>query len=167
MISVMRRLLPHPVASCIVAAVWLALNSSVAPVHLLAAAVLAVAVPLVLGHLLDDPVHLHQPWTAVRLALVVVWDIVVANLAVARRVLGPPGRLRPGFVVVPLDPTTHPDAAAMLASIIALTPGTVAADIDEGRTGILVHVLDLEDPAALVAYIKRRYERPLNEVFGW
>lgn len=163
----MRRLLPHPIASCIIAAVWLALNSSVAPVHLIAAAAFAVALPFALGHLLDDPVHVHNPGTAVRLALVVVWDIVVANLAVARRVLGPIGHLRPGFVVVPLDATTHPDAAALLASIIALTPGTVSTDVDEGRTRILVHVLDLEDPAALVAEIKRRYERPLNEIFGW
>ena len=163
----MKRLLPHPIASCILAAVWLALNSSVAPVHLVAATVLAVALPLALGHLLDDPVHVHKPGTAVRLAAVVVWDIVVANLAVAQRVLGPTGRLRPGFVAVPLDATTHPDAAALLATIIALTPGTVSTDIDEARTRILVHVLDLEDPAALVAEIKRRYERPLNEIFGW
>jgi len=162
-----QRLLPHPIVSCIVAAVWLALNSSVAPVHLAAAAALGVALPLALGHLLDDPVHVHKPLTAVRLALVVVWDIVVANLAVARRVLGPAGRLRPGFITVPLDAATHPDAAALLAAIIALTPGTVTTDIDDARTRILVHVLDLEDPAALVAEIKRRYERPLNEVFGW
>jgi multicomponent K+:H+ antiporter subunit E len=163
----LRRVFPHPITSCIIAATWLALNSSVAPVHLVAATVFAVALPLVLGHLLDDPVHVHKPWTAVRLALVVVRDIVVANLAVARRVLGPLGRLRPGFVVVPLEPTTHPDAAALLASIIALTPGTVSTDVDEACTRILVHVLDLDDPAALVAAIKRRYERPLNEVFGW
>jgi multicomponent K+:H+ antiporter subunit E len=163
----MNRVLPHPIVSCVIAAVWLALNSSVAPAHLIAAAVFAAGLPLALGHLLDDPVHVHKPWTAVRLAFVVVWDIVVANLAVARRVLGPVGRLRPGFIAVPLDATTHPDAAAMLASIIALTPGTVSADIDDARTRILVHVLDLEDPAALVAEIKRRYERPLNEIFGW
>jgi multicomponent K+:H+ antiporter subunit E len=162
-----KRLFPHPIVSCLIAAVWLALNSSLAPLHLAAAAALAVALPLALGHLLDDPVHVHKPWTAVRLALVVLWDIVVANLAVARRVLGPVARLRPGFVTVPLEPTTHPDAAALLASIIALTPGTVSVDIDEARTRILVHVLDLADPAALVAEIKRRYERPLNEVFGW
>jgi len=163
----MTRLLPHPVVSCVIAAVWLALNSSVAALHLITAAALGVALPLALGHLLDDPVHLHRPGTAVRLALVVVRDIVVANLAVARRVLGPTGRLRPGFVTVPLDATTHPDAAALLAAIIALTPGTVAADVDDARTRILVHVLDLDDPDALVAEIKRRYERPLNEVFGW
>jgi multicomponent K+:H+ antiporter subunit E len=29
----------------------------------------------------------------------------------------------------------------------------------------LVHVLDLDDPGVLVAEIKRRYERPLKEIF--
>jgi multicomponent K+:H+ antiporter subunit E len=160
------RLLPHPIASCFIAAVWLALNSSLAPLHLIAAAVFAVALPLGLGDLLDDPVRVHKPWAAVRLALVVAWDVVTANLAVARRVLGPLARLRPAFVEVPLD-TTHPDAVALLASIITITPGTMAAEVDEARARIVVHVLDLDDPAALVAGIKRRYERPLNEIFGW
>jgi len=90
---------------------------------------------------------------------------VTANLAVARRVLGPIGRLRPAFVEVPLD-TTQPDAVALLASIITMTPGTLAAEIDEARARIIVHVLDLEDAAALVAQIKRRYELPLKEIFG-
>jgi multicomponent K+:H+ antiporter subunit E len=161
----MSRLLPHPIASCFIAAVWLALNSSLAPLHLIAAAVLAVLLPLGLGHLLDDPVHVHKPRTAARLALVVAWDLVTANVAVARRVLGPLGRLRPAFVEVPLD-TTHPDAIALLASIITMTPGTVAAEVDEARGRIIVHVLDLDDRAALVAAIKRRYERPLKEIFG-
>jgi multicomponent K+:H+ antiporter subunit E len=84
---------------------------------------------------------------------------------VARRVLGPLGRLKPGFVEVPLE-LAHPDAVALLASIIAITPGTVVADIDDARTRILVHVLDLEDPGQLVAEIKQRYERPLKEIFG-
>jgi multicomponent K+:H+ antiporter subunit E len=159
------RFLPHPIASGFVAAVWLALNSSLAPIHLIAAAALAVALPLALGRLLDDPVRVPRPWTAVRLTLVVLWDIVVANLAVARRILGPIGRLRPAFVVVPLD-TAHPDAVALLASIVTMTPGTVAAEIDEAGNRLVVHVLDLEDPAALVAEIKRRYERPLKEIFG-
>ncbi len=161
----MMRLLPHPIASGFIAAVWLALNSSVASLHLIAAAVLAVILPLGLGRVLDDPVRVHRPRAAVRLGLVVAWDIVTANLAVARRVLGPIGRLRPAFVEVPLD-ATHPDAVALLASIITMTPGTLAAEVDEARARILVHVLDLEDAAALVALIKRRYERPLQEIFG-
>jgi len=161
----MKRLLPHPIVSFFVAVVWLGLHSSVAPIHLAGASLLAVALPLLLDRLLHDPVRVERPWVAVRLALLVLWDIVVANVAVARLVLGPMARLRPAFVEVPLD-ISHPDAVALLASIVTITPGAVSADVDEARTRILVHVLDLDDEATLVAMIKRRYEAPLKEIFG-
>ena len=157
--------LPHPIASFFVLVVWLGLHSSLAPLHLVSGVLLAVLMPMLLSRALDDPVRIGRPRVALRLAAVVLWDIVVANLAVARRVLGPLGRLQPGFIEVPLD-LAHPDAVALLASIIAITPGTVVADVDDARTRILVHVLDLDDPAHLVAEIKHRYERPLKEIFG-
>jgi multicomponent K+:H+ antiporter subunit E len=113
---------------------------------------------------LDDPVRMRRPGVVLRLLCVVLWDIVVANIAVARRVLGPLARLKPGFIEVPLD-LAHPDAVALLANIIAITPGTVVADVDDARRRILVHVLDLEDPEQLVAEIKHRYERPLQQIF--
>jgi multicomponent K+:H+ antiporter subunit E len=160
-----KRVLPHPIVSFFVALVWLGLHSSLAPLDLAGAALLAVLVPLALDRLLRDPVHVARPWIAVRLALVVLRDVVVANFAVARRVLGPMARLRPGFVEVPLD-TSHPDAIALLAAIITIAPGSVSIDVDESHTRLLVHVLDLDDGPALVATIKRRYEAPLKEIFG-
>ena len=161
----MTRLLPHPITSFFVLVVWLELYSSLAALHLITGVLLAVLIPLVLNRALDDPVTIRRPGIALRLGAVVLWDIIVSNLVVARRVLGPLPRLRPGFIEVPLD-LGHPDAVALLASIIAITPGTVAADVDDARTRILVHVLDLDDPAQLIAEIKHRYERPLKEIFG-
>lgn len=160
----MTRWLPHPVSSAFVLLVWLGLHTGPGPIHVVAGLVLAVVVPRLLDPLLDDRVTLRRPWTALRLAGIVIWDIIVANIAVARRVLGPLGRLRPGFIEVPYE-LTHDDAIALLGSIIAITPGTVVVDIDQQRKLILVHVLDLDDPAALVAEIKHRYERPLKEIF--
>ena len=161
----MRRWLGHPIASFFVLVVWLALHSSLAPLYVVSGLLLAVVIPMLLRRALDDTVRIRRPAVAARLAALVLWDLVSANLAVARRVLGPLGRLKPGFIEVPLD-LAQPDAVALLASIIAITPGTVVADIDEARSRILVHVLDLDDPAQLVAEIKRRYERPLKEIFG-
>ena len=161
----MKRWFAHPIASFFVLVVWLGLHSSLAPLHVVSGVLLAVVVPMLLTPALGDPVRIRRPGVALRLGAVVLWDIVVANLAVARRVLGPLARLQPGFIEVPVD-LAHPDAVALLGSIIAITPGTVVADIDDARTRILVHVLDLEDPAQLVAEIKRRYERPLKEIFG-
>ena len=161
----MKRWIPHPVVSCLVLTVWLGLHSSLAPIHLAGGVLLAGLVPRLLHRSLGHARRTRRPWLAIRLAGVVLWDIVTANLAVARRVLGPMARLQPDFIEVPLD-LAHPDAVALLASIIAITPGTVVADIDEARARILVHVLDLADSTALVSEIKHRYEQPLKEIFG-
>jgi multicomponent K+:H+ antiporter subunit E len=160
-----RAWLPYPIASGFVFLVWVALHTSLAPIHILSGLVLSLSIPPLLKGALDDRVTVRRPGVALRLTGIVLWDIVVANIAVARRVLGPLPRLRPGFIEVPLD-MTHPDAVALFASIIAITPGTVVADVDDARTRILVHVLDLENPDQLVAEIKHRYERPLKEIFG-
>ena len=92
-------------------------------------------------------------------------DILVANMAVAKLILGKPERLRPAFVEVPLD-TDNEFVITVLASVVSLTPGTVSADISADRRTLLVHGLDVEDRAALVASIKQRYEAPLKEIFG-
>ena len=96
--------------------------------------------------------------------VVVLYDIIVANVSVAIKVLGPLKSLRPGFVEFPVD-LDDDFAIALLASTISLTPGTVSADVSQDRQTLLIHALDVDDPAALVAEIKQRYERPLKEIF--
>jgi multicomponent K+:H+ antiporter subunit E len=60
---------------------------------------------------------------------------------------------------------TNEFAIVMLANTISLTPGTVTAEIRSDRKTLLIHCLDVEDEAALIADIKTRYEQPLKEVF--
>jgi multicomponent K+:H+ antiporter subunit E len=162
----MQKIAPHPIVSLVLWAVWLALNSTLAPAHLLLGAVLAVALPRVLRGWINEPrAAPRRPGTLIRLAGVVVRDIVVSNVEVARRVLGPEAAIRPAFVQVPLA-LTDPRAIGALAAIITLTPGTLTADVAADQSHLLVHALHVEDAAALVATIKERYERPLLEIFG-
>jgi multicomponent K+:H+ antiporter subunit E len=110
-------------------------------------------------------VRISRPWRLLPFALVVMADIFVANLKVARAVLGPIGRLRPGFARVPL--AVRSDVGIMvLSSTISLTPGTLSAELSDDRSELLVHYLDETDAEAVVALIKARYERPLLEIFG-
>jgi len=51
---------------------------------------------------------------------VVLWDIVVSNLTVARIVLSPLSKPKPAWVPVPLA-LTHPAAITLLASVITTT----------------------------------------------
>jgi multicomponent K+:H+ antiporter subunit E len=161
----MKRWLPHPWLSAMLAAAWLVLSASLAPLHVAGALLVGIGLPLGLRRFDDDALPAAPRFgAAARLAVVVLWDIVVANVNVARLILGPMRRLRPTFVAVPLD-VPHRHVAALLATIVTMTPGTVSVAIDERRTRLLVHVLDAADPAAVVAAIKARYERPLKEIF--
>lgn len=72
--------------------------------------------------------------------------------------------LRPAFVVVPLD-VRDPNALAVLAMILCLTPGTAWGELALDRSTLLIHVFDLEDEAAFIELVKTRYERPLMEIF--
>lgn len=153
----------HPVLSLLLAASWLALSRSLEPVHLLSAALLGLIVPRLLRGLL----HAGSPirWgAAIRLTCVVLWDIVLSNITVARLVLGPMSRPQPAWLRVPLA-SEHHRVNALFASIITMTPGTVSAVVDEAAHCIWVHALNCDDAPGMVADMKARYEAPLMTIF--
>ncbi len=155
----------HPTISIMMAACWLLLQQSLAVPQLITAAVLALVVPRLLHGFLGPPTRPRSLRASLRLAVLVVWDIIVANLTVARIVLSPTSNPQPAWVPVPLD-AQSPTAITLLAAIITMTPGTVSCVVDAERRCILVHALDCDDIAALAADIKARYESPLMEIFG-
>ncbi|KFL36966.1 Na+/H+ antiporter subunit E [Arenimonas donghaensis] len=160
----MKRWLPAPLLSVTVFVVWLLLVASLEPAHVLLAAVLALVLPLVAQRLREDTAHARRPGVAARLIVVVLWDIVLSNIEVARRILGRESRMRPAFVWIPLDITNRHGISA-LAGIITMTPGTVSSELSPDQRHLLVHFLHLEDADAAIAHIKSRYEAPLREVF--
>lgn len=159
-----KRWLAHPFMSAIIAASWLLLQQSFAVPQLITATVLALVLPRVLAGFLGQQVKVSSWVTVVRFAGIVLWDIVVSNITVAKIVLNPAREPQPAWVPVPLD-IRHPNGIALLATVITTTPGTVSCVIDEDRHEILVHALDCSDPAAMAQDIKNRYERPLREIF--
>lgn len=161
----MRRLLPSLPLSVAVFLVWLLLVGSLAPGDLIMATLLAIALPLMTQRLRPNQARMRRPLLALRFFLLVLWDIVVANLQVARAILGPESRIRPGFIWIPLD-ITNPYGISALAGTITMTPGTVSIEVSEDRRFLLVHCLLLNDDAAgQIAQIKQRYEAPLREIF--
>ncbi|MHB1224769.1 MAG: Na+/H+ antiporter subunit E [Gemmatimonadaceae bacterium] len=159
------RLLPHPVLSTVLLVSWLLLHDSVAAGVVVSGALLAVGLPLLTRRFWPEAPQTMRLAPVSRLVAVVLWDILAANIRVARLVLGPARALRPRFIELPLA-VTSPLAITTLAGIITLTPGTVSANLSGDRRTLLVHALSDDDPAATVADIKQRYERPLLEIFG-
>jgi multicomponent K+:H+ antiporter subunit E len=159
-----KRWLPAPLLSATLFAVWLLLNNTVDAAHLVLGALVAIVVPWFTERLRPDRPRIRRPLAILRLGLVVLWDIVMSNIEVARRILGPEEAIRPAFVWLPLD-LTDPHAIVSLAGIITMTPGTLSAELSADRRHLLVHAFNVDDEAALIAQMKARYEAPLKEIF--
>lgn len=160
----MRSLFPHPVLTVVLAVIWVLLVNDISPGHILLGALFGWGIPLFTRHFWPEPVLISKPLVLLRYLIIVLFDIVIANLTVARLILGRPKNLQPHFVEVPLE--LHTDLAiSFLANTITLTPGTVSAQLSPDRHYLIVHALHVTDSEALVKSIKQRYEAPLKEVF--
>lgn len=160
----MKRLLPSPPLSVAVFLLWLLLVAEISAAQVAMAAVLALALPLLAGQLQPQRARFGRTATIVVLARRVLWDILLSNIEVARRILGPERVLTPSFVWLPLE-LTNIHGITVLASIITLTPGTVSAELSHDQRHLLVHCFNLKDAEAMLANIKARYEAPLKEIF--
>jgi len=161
----MKRWIPSPPLSLGLFVVWLLLNQSLDAATLLLAAILALAVPLLTQSLRPSTVRMRRPGLALRLSGLVLYDMVRSALTVARLLLTQRNAdMKPCFVRVPLD-VRDPNALAVLAMIVCLTPGTAWGEVSFDRSSVLIHLFDEPDEKAFIAMVKARYERLLMEIF--
>lgn len=162
---IMKRLLPAPLLSVALAALWLVLNRSYTTGDWLLATLLGLGVPVLTRSLRPTPVRVHRPWVALRLFARVGMDVIVWNFRILRGTLASSEHLPHGaFVTVPLD-LRDPNGLAVLAAIMCVIPGTIWSEMALDRSALLVHIFDLHDEDAEIALIKQRYERPLIDIF--
>ena len=159
-----RRFLPSLPLTLAIIVFWLLLVSEINAAQFTLALVLGLVIPLYATRIDREFARFGSLRPLPRLLVVLVIDIVMSNIRVARQVLGRESRIHSSFIWYPLE-IDNIHGVTALACCIALTPGTVTAALSDDRRYLLVHVLDLADEAHLVADIKRRYEHPLMEVF--
>jgi multicomponent K+:H+ antiporter subunit E len=160
-----RRILPHPWLTLLLTLVWTLLQNAFSSGTIAFGFLLGIAIPILTAAYWPDRPALTRPLRLIGYIFLVIWDIFVANVQVARIVLFKRNEdMRPNWVSIPLELRT-PEAIAMLAGTITLTPGTVSADLSDRGHALLVHALDAPDPDEVRDAIKTRYERRLKEIY--
>lgn len=159
------KLFPMPFHSLLLFVVWLLLNNSISAGHIVLASFFAITIPWLVTGMRDEHPKILKPWLAIRYVLMVMKDILTANVEVALLIVGPVKKLKPGFVAIPIEVDSDL-GITILASTVSLTPGTVSAEVSKDRAWLYVHSLHLENEAELIESVKQRYERPIKEIFG-
>lgn len=159
------RLIPHPLLSLALVLVWLALVNTFTLGNLILAIAIGLIIPMLTAAYWPDRPKLSKPLKSVEYVAIVIWDIVLANIEVAKIILFRKERdIRSRWVSVPLE-LTSPEAITVLAGTITMTPGTVSTMLSADAGCILVHCLHTDDPDGVRDEIKARYETRLMEIF--
>lgn len=160
-----QKLFPHPFLTVLLAIVWTMLQNSVSAGMVVFGIILGIVIPFLTARWWPDRPDRMRLFPMLRYCMLVVWDILVANVQVAWIILTKSNaQMQPNWVIVPLE-LKSPEAITILAGTITLTPGTVSADLSDEGHSLLVHALDAADPDAVRDDIKDRYERRLLEIF--
>jgi len=160
----MRRLLPAPLLSLALFALWLMLNQHAGVNTLATAAMLAIAIPLLTAPLRPLAPRSGRPLVALALLRTVIVDAVASNLEIARSIWGSDPAPRPMFIKIPLE-LRDANGLAVLAIVTTIVPGTVWCELALDRSSVVLHVFDVDDGAAFIDRYKRRYEHPLIAIF--
>lgn len=150
----------------VLALVWMALRASFRPVDFIVGFVIGFGI-IMLTHRafgVTSSNYSRKSWQIVRFIGFTFWNIIKANVAVARIVLSPQMNIHPGILAVTMDSCSDVGMTS-LANLITLTPGTVTLDVASDKCTLYIHFMNVDDPDALRSEIKNYFERRVVEVF--
>lgn len=128
---------------------WLLMSGILTPLMIgfgVASCVLVLIIVTRMDIVDHESIPIRLTWRSPLYWMWLTWEIVKANIDVARVVLSPSLPISPTLIHV--TPTQKTDLAlVMFANSITLTPGTISVNVDEGD--ILVHAITRDAAAGL------------------
>lgn len=92
-------------------------------------------------------------------------ELLMSNLTLARDILSPSFRFKPGVIAIRMRNETA-IGRLVLTNLITMTPGTLSLDVsDDGKT-LFVHCLYLQDVENTRRSLEDQYEALILEIFG-
>lgn len=160
-----QRLFPHPLLSLLLFVTWMLLVNTFKIGSVVMALILAIVIPLMTAAYWSNRPKVRNLPAFAAYVLLVLWDIVIANIQVAKIILFYRNdQIKSAWIPVPIELKT-PEAITLLAGTITMTPGTVTADMSSCGRVLLIHSLHAPDPDAIRDEIKSRYEARLKRIF--
>jgi multicomponent Na+:H+ antiporter subunit E len=138
----------------VLALVWMFLSGDFSILGLVFGFVLAFAVLGASQSLVGSRRYVRAVFGSIHLTGVFLYELVMANVQLAKDVLSPVPPLKPAFVAFEA-PELREGQAVLLGHLISLTPGTLTVDYDPQLRTLYIHTVYGQTPERLRASFLR------------
>ncbi|HZG71831.1 MAG TPA: Na+/H+ antiporter subunit E [Chondromyces sp.] len=107
--------------------------------------------------------YLQRVFAIIKLTLLFIKELIMANIDVLKIVLKPKLDFQPGIFALETDLKKDWEIT-LLANLITLTPGTLVLDISPDNKILYIHAVNIPDADDAVASIKNSFEKAIMEV---
>lgn len=147
----------------LIAVIWMFLQNSYGMTTFLFGFIIGLLVLFLLRRFMQFNFYFIKVIAFAKLMWMFLIEIIKANIDVAKVVLAPRLKNKPGIIAVETSLETEIEIAT-LAALITLTPGTVSMDFSADGKTIYVHSIDVDNRDEMVAEIKGSFEKAIKEV---
>ena len=143
--------------------IWTAITGSFTYINLLIGFVVSFFVLWIVSRNSSDKRYFTIAFKIISFFFYFLYEMLKANIQVAYEVMTTNLHMKPGIVKLELEAKTDLEIT-LLASLIALTPGTLVIDVSDDRSVMYVHGMYLEDRQKFIESIKLGLEKPLLNI---
>ena len=142
---------------------WMFLSGNFSANGFLIGFILGVLALFMMRRFFTSRLYLERVWSVIKLAVLFIKELVLANIAVLKVVLKPKLEMQPAFFKYETALTQEWELT-LLSSLITLTPGTVVVHISDDNKFLYIHAIDAADIDETVASIRDSFEKAILEV---
>lgn len=158
-------MIKHLLLNILLSLVWVALTGHLNYVNFVFGFVMGFFILWILARsgAISDKQYFFRVPKILLFILFFFYDMIRANIDVAKEILMPKHKMSPGIVAFEHRLKTDFEIT-MLANVIALTPGTMVLKISDDRKYIYIHSLYLKDKEKFIERLRNGLESKLIEI---
>lgn len=147
----------------ILALIWMFLSSNYTMTGFVVGFLLGLLMIFVMRRFFHEHLYVVRIWAVIKLTLLFLKELVLANVQVLKVVLSPKLDMKPAFFAMPTELTKDWEIT-LLSSLITLTPGTVVVHVSDDAKTLYIHAIDIDDVDEAIDSIKNSFEKAIMEV---
>lgn len=142
---------------------WMFLTNSLSTAGFITGFIAGLAALFFFRRFFSQPFYIWKIWSVIKLMLIFIKELYLANVSVLKTIMSPKMNIRPGIFAFKTELTEDWEITP-LSLLITLTPGTLVMDISDDRSILYIHAMDIEDAEKAIHDIRVSFEKAIQEV---